>query len=52
LGRKRRRVLLWAWLTLLPANTPLPVIAQRLAMAESSSQKSGAGATTSEQPVT
>src|SRR6185312_7983508 len=29
LGRKRRRVLLLAWLTLLPDNTPLPVISQR-----------------------
>src|ERR1039458_3224729 len=29
LGRKRRRVLLLAWLTLLPACTPLPVISQR-----------------------
>src|SRR5277367_6406152 len=29
LGRKRRRVLLLAWLTLLPLSTPLPVIWQR-----------------------
>src|SRR5215471_11010944 len=29
LGRKRRRVLLLAWLTLLPVSTPLPVISQR-----------------------
>src|SRR3954454_10397448 len=28
-GRKRRRVLLLAWLTLLPLRTPLPVISQR-----------------------
>src|SRR4029077_8529262 len=28
-GRKRRRVLLLAWLTLLPVSTPLPVISQR-----------------------
>jgi hypothetical protein len=28
-GRKRRRVLLWAWLTLFPVRTPLPVIMQR-----------------------
>lgn len=31
-GRKRRRVLLWAWLTLLPVRTPLPVIMQRRAI--------------------
>jgi hypothetical protein len=31
-GMKRRRVLLWAWLTLLPACTPLPVMLQRLDM--------------------
>ena len=29
LGRKRRRVRLLAWLTLLPLSTPLPVIWQR-----------------------
>src|SRR5690242_7013105 len=29
LGRKRRRVRLLAWLTLLPASTVLPVISQR-----------------------
>src|SRR5580658_6802632 len=29
LGRNRRRVLLLAWLTLLPLNTPFPVISQR-----------------------
>src|SRR4051794_36302888 len=29
LGRKRRRVRLLAWLTLLPVSTPLPVIWQR-----------------------
>src|ERR1700689_4837420 len=29
LGKNRRRVLLLAWLTLLPLNTPLPVISQR-----------------------
>ena len=32
LGRKRRLVLLLAWLTLLPTCTPLPVIAHLLAM--------------------
>src|SRR3546814_15091374 len=31
-GRKRRFVLLLAWLTLLPTNAPLPVIWQRRAM--------------------
>ena len=31
-GRKRRRVLLWAWLTLFPVRTPLPVIMQRRAI--------------------
>src|SRR5579862_7934009 len=39
LGRKRRRVLLLAWLTLLPVSTPLPVMLQRRAMARSSSDK-------------
>jgi hypothetical protein len=34
LGRKRRRVLLLAWLTLLPVRTPLPVMPQRRAMAK------------------
>src|ERR1700760_819984 len=33
-GRKRRRVRLLAWLTLLPASTPLPVIWQRRDIAE------------------
>ena len=33
LGRKWRRVLLWAWLTLLPRMTPLPVSSHRRAMA-------------------
>src|SRR5580692_2634279 len=33
-GRKRRRVRLLAWLTLLPASTPLPVIWQRRGIAE------------------
>jgi len=32
LGRKRRLVVLWAWLTLLPLIGPLPQISQRLAM--------------------
>src|ERR1039457_2298986 len=36
LGRKRRRVLLLAWLTLLPASTPLPVISQRRDMSGTS----------------
>src|ERR1700760_2823383 len=43
-GRKRRRVLLLAWLTLLPDKTPLPVISQRRDIAPNSSRHSeGAG---------
>jgi hypothetical protein len=33
-GRKRRLVLLWAWLTLLPAWTPFLVKSQRRALSE------------------
>src|SRR3954453_3908981 len=43
LGRKRRRVLLLAWLTLLPESTPLPVRLQRRAMTRSSSIEDGFG---------
>src|SRR5579883_1762994 len=45
LGRKRRRVLLLAWLTLLPVRTPLPVIWQRRDIAKKprSGSMEGAG---------
>ena len=44
LGRKRRLVLLLAWLTLLPVNTPLPVRMQRRAIRRSSSESFGPAA--------
>src|SRR5258708_34038482 len=44
LGRKRRLVLLLAWLTLLPVSTPLPVIAHFLAMRPKPSGDDKAGA--------
>src|SRR5580698_2137543 len=37
LGKNRRRVLLLAWLTLLPLNTPLPVMSQRRDMVRGTS---------------
>src|SRR5580765_395372 len=42
-GMKRRRVLLLAWLTLLPVKTPLPEIVQRRDMAQSSRGKTITG---------
>jgi hypothetical protein len=41
LGRNLRRVLLFAWLTLLPVSTPLPVITQRRAMVLSPQKATG-----------
>src|ERR1700689_4652032 len=43
LGRKRRRLLLLAWLTLLPLSTPLPVISQRRDMFRNPWGLEGAG---------
>src|SRR5208282_3337938 len=41
LGRKRRLVLLLAWLTLLPTSTPLPVMLHRRDMGKSLDRKGG-----------